>query len=374
MSRNFSLWMLLGTVVAIGILFFRVVRPFVVPLFFAGVLAVLFRPLYIRTKQFCFGRSRIAAAVVTVAVMAVVLLPLGGILTLAGAQLVQAGREFVSTIDLPEDPQQAQRLIDPNRFPQVAATVKWFRSRMADETVVQLREVTSNALLGVTETLYQRTSALAGNVATFAVGLSVLVLALYYFLADGEWLLAEAKRLSPLDDQDENALLEQFERVCRGVVLGTVVAALIQGALAALGFAVIGIERIWLLAVLTMFFSFIPFLGAASVWLCVTIALLVGQRYGAAVFLGIYGTVVISGADNLIKAYMIHDRAQMHPLVALVTVLGALQLVGLWGIFMGPMSAAFFYALLNILRRRLVDEGAGELKRDEPAAASGGAA
>lgn len=374
MSRNFSLWMLLGTVVAIGILFFRVVRPFVVPLFFAGVLAVLFRPLYIRTKQFCFGRSRIAAAVVTVAVMAVVLLPLGGILTLAGAQLVQAGREFVSTIDLPEDPQQAQRLIDPNRFPQVAATVKWFRSRMADETLVQLREVTSNALLGVTETLYQRTSALAGNVATFAVGLSVLVLALYYFLADGEWLLAEAKRLSPLDDQDENALLEQFERVCRGVVLGTVVAALIQGALAALGFAVIGIERIWLLAVLTMFFSFIPFLGAASVWLCVTIALLVGQRYGAAVFLGIYGTVVISGADNLIKAYMIHDRAQMHPLVALVTVLGALQLVGLWGIFMGPMSAAFFYALLNILRRRLVDEGAGELKRDEPAAASGGAA
>ena len=86
-----------------------------------------------------------------------------------------------------------------------------------------------------------------------------------------------------------------------------------------------------------------------------TIGLVLEQRYVAAIFLAIYGSIIVSGSDNLVKAYIIHGRSQMHPLVALVTVLGALQLVGLWGIFVGPISAAFFYALLNILHRRLVE-------------------
>jgi predicted PurR-regulated permease PerM len=197
------------------------------------------------------------------------------------------------------------------------------------------------------------------------IGLVVMIVALYYFLADGDSLLAEAKRLIPMEEADEDELLAQFEQVCRGVVMGTVVAALIQGAVASIGFAIIGIEKIWLLAVFTMFSSFIPFLGAAAVWVAVTIGLFVEQRYGAAIFLAIYGTIVISGSDNLIRAYIIHDRAQMHPLVALVTVLGALQLVGLWGIFIGPISAAFFYALLNILRRRLLE--ASNEKQSNPA-------
>jgi predicted PurR-regulated permease PerM len=183
-----------------------------------------------------------------------------------------------------------------------------------------------------------------------------MVVALYYFFADGETLLREGRNLLPFAAEDQQTLLDQFDNICRGVVLGTVVAGLIQGVLAGIGFAIIGVERVWLLAVCSMLFSFIPFLGAAAVWICVTIALLFEQRYGAAGFLAVYGTVVISGSDNLVKAHIIHGRAQMHPLIALVTVLGALQLVGLWGIFLGPISAAFFYALLNTLKRKLLEE------------------
>ena len=207
----------------------------------------------------------------------------------------------------------------------------------------------------MTKTIYDRTSALASDVISFLISAVVMVLALYYFLADGDSLIAEARRLSPLESEDERTLFEQFEQVCRGVVLGTVVSALIQGILAGIGFAIIGVGRVWLLTVLTMLFSFIPFLGAAAVWICVTIGLMFEQRFGAALFLAAYGTVVVSTSDNFVRAYMIHGRAQMHPLIALVTVLGALQLVGLWGIFVGPISAAFFYALLNIFHQRLLE-------------------
>ena len=77
--------------------------------------------------------------------------------------------------------------------------------------------------------------------------------------------MEETKRLSPLEDEDVQALFEQFEKVCRGVILGTVVSALAQAVLAGIGFAVAGVPNVLLLMAVTMFFSFIPFLGAGSV-------------------------------------------------------------------------------------------------------------
>lgn len=354
MSRNWSLLILLGTVVAIGVLFFRVVWPFVFPLLFAGILAILFRPVYEWTCSICFGWRRVAAALTTLGVILIVMLPLSGVLVLAGIELVDAGKELVEVIDLPEDSQEARRLVDPEQVPWLAEWLNLIEARLSEEDIKQGRELFSNALLGVTKNLYDRTQSLAADLVTFVIGLVVMVLALYYLLADGGKLAREAQRLSPLEDEDGLTLFRQFENICRGVVMSSLVAALVQGVFAGIGFAVVGVERIWLLAILTMFFSLIPFLGAAALWICVAAALLFEQRFGAAIFLGVYGTVVVSASDNLIKAYVIGDRAQMHPFVVLVTVLGALQLVGLWGIFVGPMTAAFFYALLNILRNRLL--------------------
>lgn len=114
-----------------------------------------------------------------------------------------------------------------------------------------------------------------------------------------------------------------------------------------------------------MLFSFIPLLGAAAVWICVVAVLFFEQRFGAAAFLTIYGAIVISGSDNLVETHILHGRAQMHPLIALVTVLGALQLVGLWGIFLGPITAAFFYAMLNTLKKKLFEQADTD-SADEP--------
>lgn len=358
MSRNWSLLILFGTVVAIGVLFFRVVWPFLFPLLFAGILAILFRPVYERTCRICFGRRRVAAAITTLGVILVVMLPLSGMLVLAGIELVDAGKDFVEAIDLPKDAADAKRLIDAQKNPRLASWLNAVEARMSQDDIKQVRELLSNALLGATRNVYQRTQGLAADVISFVIGLVVMVLALYYLFADGEKLARETQRLSPLENEDAMTLFKQFENVCRGVVLSSVVAAVVQGILAGIGFAVVGVERIWLLAILTMLFSLIPFLGAAAVWICVAAMMLLEQRFGAAIFLGIYGTIVVSSSDNLIKAYVIGDRAQMHPFIVLVTVLGALQLVGLWGIFIGPITAAFFYALLNILRSRLLDDGA----------------
>jgi predicted PurR-regulated permease PerM len=274
MSGKVTLLILLGAVIATGVLFFRIVWPFFLPLFLATVLAVLFRPIYIRLKQYFFGHHRIAAAVLTMGVLLVILLPLGATLILAGVQLVDAGKELVEVIDLPENVGQLREFLRLDRTPALRDAADFVERQLSTVDAVHFRQASSDALLKMTTTMYDRTSALAADVIAFTVGLAVMFVALYYFFADGDELMTGAQELIPFAEEDQQELMAQF--------------------------------------------------------------------------------VVISSSDNLVRAHVLHARAHMHPLVALVSVLGALKLIGLWGIFLGPIAAAFFYALLKTFNKKLL--------------------
>ncbi|MEQ9411501.1 MAG: AI-2E family transporter [Fuerstiella sp.] len=353
MSRKHSLPVLFLTVAVIGVLFFRVIQPFVFSLLFAGILAILFRPTYGVVCRLCRGWRRVAAGITTLGIVLAILVPLSAVLLLAANEAMEAGRGLVDRLNL-DARDAARRLIDPDENPQLAHWVESVEKYFSPSELQGTREMLSSVLRDVTRLAYDRTLGLAANLIMFIMNLTVMLLGLYYFLVDGALLTRETQRLLPLDDEDVQILFNQFQKVCRGVVLGTVVAAALQAFFSGVAFAIVGVQPIWLLVVLVMLTSFVPFLGAAAVWMSVAVYLLIEHRYGAATFLTIYGTFVISGCDNLIRAFVIGDRLQMHPFVALVTVLGALQLVGLWGIFVGPVTAAFFYALLNILREHML--------------------
>ena len=352
MARVFSLLMLAATVLLVGAFFLRVLWPLVFPLFFAGVLAVLFRPVYLGLIGVCRGHHRVAAAMTPMAVFLLIMLPLTGVLLLAGMELVDAGRDAVAFIDNPNSPADEEAVAVGRPATLLSRFFGPLESYLTPEETKQLQDIVTSAIPTLTRTIYERTRSVVGNIVVFAVGTIVVVLGFYYLLAESDKIAAEVQRLSPFELDDQKLLFKQFEDVCRSVVLGTIAAGLVQGVLAGLGFAMVGVERIWLLAVLTMLCALIPFMGAAMVWTGVVVVLIIEQRYLAAGFLSVYGTVIISGSDNLIKAYVIGNRARMHPYIVLVTVLGAIQFVGLWGVFLGPITAAFFYSLVNILHQK----------------------
>lgn len=355
MPRKLSLYILLGAVALIGLLFFQVIQPFIFSLLFAAVLAVLFRPLYMRAVKLCFGWRRVAAGLTTALIVLLIILPLAGLLTMAGIQMFAFAGQVVAFVESPDDSELAEKLerLEQSR---VVEAVRDAYAQLSDEQQDQFKTSASKAADGVVKMLYEKTIGLAGNVINFVVGFLIMTLAIYYFLADGEKVLGEFQRLSPLDEQEEAALFEQFGKVCRGIVMGSVVSALVQAILAGIGFAVAGIPNVWLLTVVTMFCALVPFVGAGSVCTAVSIFLVIEQRYVAAAIFFVYTLAIVTTSDNLIKAYVIGEHARLNPLIVLITVIGAMQLIGLWGIFVGPMVAAFFYALLEILRERQTDE------------------
>ncbi|GAA5505891.1 AI-2E family transporter [Novipirellula caenicola] len=205
------------------------------------------------------------------------------------------------------------------------------------------------------------TSATGNYLGKIVVGLLVLIIAVYFFLIDGAAMIRTLMRLSPLDDNYERRLLLEFDRTSRAVVLASVLSAIVQGILGGLGYYVLGFESVVLLFLATTLMSLVPFLGAASVWVpCVVWLGMVEQRWTAAIVLALYGMLVISSIDNVIKVYVLHGRSQLHPLFALLSVLGGVKVFGPIGILVGPMVVVFLQTLLEILNHELDDTASAE--------------
>lgn len=209
------------------------------------------------------------------------------------------------------------------------------------------------------------TSATGGFLLQSIIGMLVLVIAIYFFLLDGAGMIRTLMRLSPLDDNYESRLLLEFDRTSRAVVLASVCSALAQGLLAALAFWLCGFDSVIFLFLITSLMALVPFLGAASVWVpCVIYLGAVEQRWYAALALLIYGAAIVSSIDNVIKMYVLHGRSTMHPLFALLSVLGGVKVFGPIGILVGPMVVVFMQTLLEILNHELAERDASTIMTD----------
>jgi predicted PurR-regulated permease PerM len=184
---------------------------------------------------------------------------------------------------------------------------------------------------------------------------AIMLVAIYFFFADGPKMIEAASRLSPLDKRYERELLSDFSRTSRTIVMATLLSAVVQGVLAGFGYWLAGVEAVFLLILLTIVLAMVPFLGAAAIWLPVALyVLVIEERIVAGVLLIVYGVAVVSLSDNVVRPLVLKSQMKLHPLLALLSVLGGVQALGPVGIFVGPMVVVFLLTLLKIVHRELM--------------------
>ena len=186
------------------------------------------------------------------------------------------------------------------------------------------------------------------------MGLAVMILGVYYFFADGPAMVQTLLRLSPLETSRTRELIDQFDDVTRAVVVATLLSAFVQGLLVGLGFYVAGVGSVFLLTALAMLLTLVPFVGSAIVWVPVCLwQFAVEGRTTPAVILAVYCLIIAVTIDNVVKPLVLHGRSNLHPLLALLSVLGGIQALGPIGILVGPMVVAFLQTLLNMVHSEL---------------------
>ena len=381
MSRMISLIVLVAILIGMGIMFFDVMSSFILPIFLALLLVVMFRPLQQWFLQHCKGHVRVAAGLTTLSVLFIALIPMAFILWQATVQAMEFYASVSGSVvhQLPQAVAADEKADGPvvekkNVAENGAEEPKHERadSRALDtvsEEIVKLSEklgleftkedVKPTLKDSVLPKLKSWIAPLAVSTGQFAirfvVGLCIMVVALYYFFADGPAMVDSVMRLSPLDTVYVKQIIEEFDKVSRAVVLATAASAVAQGVLAGLGYYFAGMDSVFLLMFLTMLMAMIPFIGSTGIWLPVCLWLYFYDGHtGAAIGLFIWGAVAVSLVDNVLKPFILHGAANLHPLLALLSVLGGVEALGPIGIFVGPMVVSFMQALLVMVQKELV--------------------
>jgi len=361
MSRMVSFVILLAILLGITAVFVLVMANFLIPLFLAVLLVIMFGPLHRWVLGKCGGRTRLAAVLTTAAILLIVLVPLGLILW-------QAEREGELLYDRLTGTEQTAGAEKGDLSAQTQTPAGDEGPAFGvDDVAGKLAEWGGRLGLdldpaGVRSTLLDKAQTwlapAAWGAATYVgytlLALGVMVIATYYFLADGPEMVRTIMRLSPLDDRYEEQLIARFADLTRAMVVATLASAVAQGLLLGIGLFFAGVHAVFLLMLLAMLLAMVPFIGTAAVW--VPVCLWLGFQDGrvtAAVVLAIYCAGIVSMADNVIKPLVLHGRANLHPLLALLSVLGGVQALGPIGIFIGPMAVAFLQTVLNMVHAEL---------------------
>lgn len=378
MPRVISFIVLLAIVLLVGAIFFQVMAQFIVPMFLACVLLVVFQPLHRWILHYLPKYPRLAALATTVAILLVVLLPLvwlgwkafvemHDMFAPGSSVIVVEGNDPSSTgvtADAKSSTGSEKRLALQEKLRRAGSEL---REKLKELTGFQITDDTVSGFLDSAQA-FLTNKAITGlqTAIRILVGLAIMVIALYYFLADGPAMIETVLDLSPLDSKYEQELLERFGDVSRAVVVATLLSAVVQGTLAGIGyaFALPHEAPVFLLTALTMVTALVPFVGAVATWICVAgWVYLYGEHVvngqvvqgdpTKAIILAIYCTLVVSSIDNVIKPFILHGQSKLHPLLALLSILGGVQVLGPVGILVGPMLVSFLQALLNMLRKEL---------------------
>jgi predicted PurR-regulated permease PerM len=169
---------------------------------------------------------------------------------------------------------------------------------------------------------------------------------LFFFLRDGDAMLARARRLIPIDDERKERLFTQLSGVTRAIVIGTSVTALMAGVLIGIGFSIAQLPSPVVFGVLAALLSMLPVGGAALVWGPAVIWLFIDGRWGYGIFMLAWG-ILLAGIDNVLRPILISGRARISTLAVFIGVLGGISAFGAIGIIAGPVVLSLALALIE---------------------------
>ncbi|GGC42209.1 AI-2E family transporter [Novosphingobium marinum] len=332
----------LALVLLVSLAFIWLVLPFFGAILWGLVAAILFAPLNRWLVRRMGGHENVAAALVLLLIVTLVILPA----FLLGMSLVREAASLYVRIE-EGDLDLAQILVNLR-----AGLPDWARGWLDQYGLTDLeqaREMVGNSLATILQAIGSRALLFGQGALRLFAALGVMLYLTFFLLRDGERLGAQVKTAVPLRQDLRDALVERFIVVIRATMKGTVVVAAVQGFVGGMIFWMLGLEGPLLWGLLMAFFSLVPAVGAGIVWLPVAIYLLVTGSYFEGIALTLCGFFIISLIDNVLRPILVGKDTRMPDFVVLIATLSGLDLFGLNGFIVGPMIAALFISVWNIV-------------------------
>ena len=318
-AKTLQPYFLVALIIVSSVLTFFIFRPFLVVLVLAAVFAVVLQPLYRGVLRGMSGSPGLAAFITMLVSVVCILIPL----TFIAAQVAGEAQNLYSSI-----------------------TNNGFGETYLNTFIesVYIEQYVKDGLAW----LVQNLGGAFGGLARLLLSLFIFLIALYYFLCDGDRLKRTIIDASPLADTDDNAVLTRLEQAINSVIRGSLTIALIQGVLTGVGFAFFGVPNFILWGVVASLSALIPGIGTSLVLAPGIAYLFIIGAAVPAVGLLVWSVLAVGLIDNMLGPRLMGNGMQTHPLIVLLSVLGGLAFFGPAGIFLGPLCTSLLFALVSI--------------------------
>jgi predicted PurR-regulated permease PerM len=321
-----------GALVVLGYLVFRIVEPFAAPLAWSAIFAIFFYPVYERLeKRFTPTTGALLCAG---GVTLLLILPVLFVLLYAAREAIDASARIRSFLS------------EGGMLPTVFAD--WLRQHLPKsmediDFVGPLRQRAERIAAYLASSL----GLMVKNLFSLFVNLFISLFALFFMFRDGKKIMRAVRHLIPFERQLQDGMLSESRDLIFASVAVALLIATIQGILGGTAFALAGVKAPVFLGLLVAFFSIVPVVGSALIWVPAALWLGVNGHWGKAIIVvGMCGGVA-GLADNLVRPMLLRNRTRLNDLLVFLSILGGLQVFGLLGLVIGPTVVA---AALGVFR------------------------
>ncbi len=330
--------MLLLLVFAISALFLSMIQPFLMAIFLASLFSALARPVFRRLNILFKGHKHLASVTTLMLMVIVVIVPLLALIGMVVAQAIDVSQAVTPWIK--------EALDEPQELSSYLQHVPFYDQLLPyRETIIQKA---AQLVATVSQLLVGGLSAATLGTVNFLFMSFVFLYATYFLQMDGDKLVRQILYYLPLKSSDENLMLEKFTSVTRATLKGTLLIGVLQGGLAGIAFAVVGIENAVFWGTVMGVLSIIPSVGSALVWGPAAVMLIVQGSLVNGIGLLIFCGLIVGSLDNILRPILVGKDTKMHELMIFFGTLGGIIMFGITGIFIGPLIASLFVTVWEI--------------------------
>jgi predicted PurR-regulated permease PerM len=344
-------YFILAGLIALLITVVWIISPFLPSIVIGAVIATSFYPIHRRILKLVKKRT-IASVLSFVIILGIILAPVTWFASYITDQAIDTYSYVEEHVgDVFSDVQLIPEKIENSFVGRYIEQASEFAPIKMEDVVGFATTIVQN----VSQFLVEQTTSFAKSLSVLAFHLFVLLLSTFFFLRDGDKVIHEFKELIPVARKYRTILFDKLQAMSRGILYGIFGAAMAQGFLGGVGFALAGIENAAFWGTIMAFFSIVPYVGATLIWIPAAIILFITGHWVAGIFLVLWGMFVVGTVDNFIKPIVIGESARIHPLLSFLTILGGIFTMGLPGLIIAPYLLSLALTFLYIYKLEYKD-------------------
>jgi len=321
-------------IIGLFIIAFFVIKPIIFAIIYGILLAYIFHPIYRLTLKGLRYKT-LSALVVCVVTIAILLTLIYVLLSSLLSQIINFYLTL-QTIDV--------KSILAQILPSIISNTE-ISAVLANSIDISISRMLANSATALGDFVF--------NLPTFILHLLIVLLVFFFGLRDGEKAFEYFQSLSHLKKETQQKFFTHFRNITRSVLIGEIIVGVVQGLVAGVGYFLFGAPNALLLTLLTMAVSIVPIVGPWLVWIPVDVYLFVNGNPNAGIGLLIYGLFLVNWIDAVIRPAIVSRNTELNTVIVLIGMIGGLQIFGILGLIIGPLTLAYVLLVAELYRKNL---------------------